>query len=62
VVPRGLDRFGLELAVITASGVAAVRLSFPDGPVSSLDEVPASLQAVLACRCRPSSRPGPEHA
>jgi hypothetical protein len=52
VVPRGLDRFGLELAVITASGVAAVRLSFPDGPVSSLDEVPASLQAVLACRCR----------
>jgi hypothetical protein len=52
VVPRGLDRFGLELAVITPSGVAAVRLSFPDGPVSSLDEVPASLQAVLACRCQ----------
>jgi hypothetical protein len=53
VVPRGLDRFGLELAVISANGVAAVRLSFPDGPVSSLEGVPASLRAVLACRCRP---------
>jgi hypothetical protein len=61
VVPRGLDRFGLELAVISATGVAAIRLSFPDGPVSSLEDVPASLRAVLACRCRPS-QPGPEHA
>jgi hypothetical protein len=52
VMPRGLDRFGLELAVITPAGVAAVRLSFPGGPVTSLDEVPSSLQAVLACRCR----------
>jgi hypothetical protein len=58
VVPRGLDRFGLELAVISANGVAAVRLSFPAGPVSSLEDVPASLRAVLACRCRPS-QPGP---
>jgi hypothetical protein len=58
VVPRGLDRFGLELAVISPDGVAAVRLSFPDGPVRSLDEVPASLRAVLACRCRPV-RPEP---
>ena len=54
VVPRGLDRFGLELAVIDPQGVAAVRLSFPDGPVTSLEEVPASLRAVLACRCRPA--------
>jgi heme iron utilization protein len=59
VVPRGLDRFGLELAVISPNGVAAVRLSFPDGPVGSLEEVPASLRAVLACRCR-SARPEPE--
>lgn len=58
VTPRGLDRFGLELAVITTTGVAAVRLAFPDGPVTSLDEVPASLQAVLACRCRPTTQPG----
>jgi hypothetical protein len=61
VMPRGLDRFGLELAVISANGVAAVRLSFPDGPVSSLEDVPASLRAVLACRCRPA-QPGPEQA
>jgi hypothetical protein len=58
VMPRSLDRFGLELAVISPNGVAAVRLSFPDGPVGSLDEVPASLRAVLACRCRPV-RPEP---
>jgi hypothetical protein len=54
VVPQDLDRFGLELAVISPHGVAAVRLSFPDGPVGSLEEVPASLRAVLACRCRPA--------
>ena len=54
VVPRGLDRFGLELAVINPNGVATVRLSFPDGPVGSLEQVPASLRAVLACRCRPA--------
>jgi hypothetical protein len=45
--------------VITTSGVAAVRLSSPDGPARSLEDVPASLRAVLACCCRPS-RPGPE--
>jgi hypothetical protein len=45
VVPRGLDRFGLELLVFTADGIAAVRLSFPDGAVSSLRDVPASIRA-----------------
>ncbi len=58
VLPRGLDRFGLELAVLTPDGAATVRLSFPDGPVTSLDEIPASLRAVLTCRCR-ASRPDP---
>jgi hypothetical protein len=57
VVPRGLDRYGLELLVFTPDGVAAVRLSFPDGPVSSLEEVPVSVRAALTCRCH--ARPGP---
>src|SRR6185437_3678067 len=35
VIPRGLDRHGLELLVLTPDGTVAVRLSFPDGPVSS---------------------------
>jgi hypothetical protein len=52
VIPRGLDRYGLELLVLTPDGVAAVRLSFPDGPVSSLDDVPVSLRTVLTCRCQ----------
>jgi hypothetical protein len=38
--------------VLTPDGTVAVRLSFPDGPVSSLDEVPASIRTVLTCRCR----------
>jgi hypothetical protein len=59
VVPRGLDRYGLELLVFTADGLAAVRLSFPDGPVSSLSDVPVSLRAALTCRCR--AEPGHGH-
>jgi hypothetical protein len=57
VIPRGLDRYGLELLVLTADGVAAVRLAFPGGPVTSLDDVPASLRTALTCRCQA----GPGH-
>jgi hypothetical protein len=59
VVARGLDRYGLELLVLMTDGTAAVRLSFPDGPVSSLDEVPASIRAVLTCRCGSRREAGP---
>lgn len=58
VIPRGLDRYGLELLVLTGDGVAAVRLSFPGGPVSSLHEVPVSLRVALTCRC--AAGPGHE--
>jgi hypothetical protein len=51
VITRGLDRFGLELLVLTTDGVAAVRLGFPDGPVTSLRDVPASIRTALTCRC-----------
>ncbi|HEY1703268.1 MAG TPA: DUF2470 domain-containing protein [Trebonia sp.] len=51
VVPEALDRFGLRLLVLASTGVADVRLAFPDGPVSSLREVPVSIQAMLTCRC-----------
>jgi hypothetical protein len=51
VITRGLDRYGLELLVLTADGVAAVRLGFPDGPVASLQDVPASIRTALTCRC-----------
>jgi hypothetical protein len=51
VVPRGLDRFGLELLVFTPAGLASVRLAFPDGPVTGIGQVPASIRAVLTCRC-----------
>lgn len=55
VIPRGLDRYGLELLVLTTSGAAAMRLSFPDGPVTSLETVPASIRAILTCRCQSGS-------
>jgi hypothetical protein len=57
VIPRGLDRYGLQLLVLTTDGIAKVRLSFPDGPASSLDDVPTSLRAALTCRCQD----GPTH-
>jgi hypothetical protein len=58
IIARGLDRYGLELLVLAPDGVAAVRLAFPDGPVTSLEEVPASLRTVLTCRCQS----GPGHS
>jgi hypothetical protein len=57
VVPRGLDRYGLELLVLAADGIAAVRLAFPAGPVGCLDDMPASLRTALTCRCQA----GPGH-
>jgi hypothetical protein len=51
VLAQALDRFGLRLLVLASSGVADVRLAFPDGPVSSLREVPASIRTMLTCRC-----------
>jgi hypothetical protein len=59
VTPSSLDRFGLKLLVFTADGVTEARLSFPDGPVTSFSQVPASMRAVLACRCQaaPDGRP-----
>jgi hypothetical protein len=51
VIPRGLDRFGLELLVMSDSGLANVRLAYPDGPVTTVQEVPVSIRALLTCRC-----------
>jgi hypothetical protein len=52
VTLTSLDRFGLKLLVFTLDGITEARLSFPDGPVTSFSQVPASLRAVLACRCQ----------
>lgn len=52
VVPRALDQYGLELAVITDEGVRTVRLTFPGAPVSSFAEVGNGLRAMLTCRCQ----------
>ncbi len=61
VVPRGLDRYGLELLVLATEGIATVRLSFPDGPVGSLDDVPVCLRAALTCRCQGEHGDGRGH-
>jgi hypothetical protein len=57
VMPRRLDRFGLEFLVFTPSGLAAVRLAFPAGPVTAIEEIPFSIRAVLTCRCGGTSEP-----
>jgi hypothetical protein len=51
MIPRSLDRFGLELGVLTTAGAASVRLSYPDGPVSSLTEIPPPMRMLLTCQC-----------
>jgi Protein of unknown function (DUF2470) len=51
-VPRRLDRYGLEIAVLTASGVSTARLPFPHAPVSSLREVAHYLRIALTCPCQ----------
>lgn len=52
VVPRRLNRYGIDLTVMTANGVQTVWLAFPDGPVDSLLEVGPGLRHLLMCRCR----------
>ena len=52
VVPRALDRYGIELAALGADGVRRVRLDFPGGPVDNLDQVTTDLRILLTCRCR----------
>jgi hypothetical protein len=61
VIPRGLDRYGLQLLVLTTDGTAAVRLAFPGGPVTSLDEVPVSIRTALTCRCQADTEAGQRH-
>ena len=52
VVPRALDRYGIELAVLCPDAVRRVRLDFPGGPVDDLDQVTADLRILLTCRCQ----------
>jgi hypothetical protein len=58
VIPHGLDRYGLELLVLSTDGATVVRLAFPDGPVTSIQVVPASIRTTLTCRCQA----GPGHS
>ena len=51
VVPRRLDRYGVELAIIIADGVCVMRLPFPGGPVDNLEQVATGLRLLLTCRC-----------
>ena len=55
VVPRVVDRYGIELAVLGAAGVERVRLPFPGGPIAALEQAPQGLLVPLTCRCRGSA-------
>jgi hypothetical protein len=52
VEPRRLDRYGLEVLVVTAESVAEVRLPFP-GSLTSLAQLGPGLRSALTCRCEP---------
>jgi hypothetical protein len=52
VEPHALDRYGLELTVVTADAVGRVRLPFAR-PLRSLDDLGPGLHTALRCRCRP---------
>ena len=38
--------------MLTTDGAAPVRLSFPGEPITSIDDVPASIRTALTCRCQ----------
>ncbi|OFE15418.1 hypothetical protein BA895_06840 [Humibacillus sp. DSM 29435] len=52
VVPRTLNRYGIELVALSNHGVQNVWLAFPEGPVATLHDVGPGLRTVLMCRCR----------
>lgn len=51
VHPRRLDRYGLELLVVSAAGVTPLRLPFTR-PLHRVADLDPGLHAVLCCRCR----------
>lgn len=53
VLPTGLDRYGIELAVLGEHGVNRIRLDFPNGPIRHLDQLNAGLHLPLVCHCQP---------
>ncbi|MDN5779484.1 MAG: DUF2470 domain-containing protein [Humibacillus sp.] len=53
VVPRSLNRYGIELTALSQQGVQNVCLRFPGGPVDTLHDVGPGLRTVMMCRCRP---------
>ena len=55
VVPRSLNRYGIDLTMLRPDGVQNVWLAFPDGPVDSVHHVGPSLRPLLTCRCREPS-------
>jgi len=46
----------LARTALARAAAATVRLAFPGGPVTSLDEVPASIRTALTCRCQAEAK------
>jgi hypothetical protein len=54
IEPQRLDRYGLEVSVVTSSGITDVRLPFP-APLDSLSQLGPGLRTALMCRCEDGS-------
>ena len=50
IEPQRLDRYGLEVSVVSADAVTDVRLPFP-APLDSLSQLGPGLRTALMCRC-----------
>jgi hypothetical protein len=50
-VPQELDRYGITVGALCLDGVRSIRLPFPDGPVTRLEELRPALRVPLTCRC-----------
>jgi Protein of unknown function (DUF2470) len=58
IEPQRLDRYGLEVSVVSADAVADVRLPFPT-PLDSLSQLGPGLRTALMCRCADGPDAGP---
>lgn len=52
VLPRSLDRYGMDLAALTGDGVTSIRLNYRQGRIDRLEDAEVDLRGFLACVCQ----------
>ncbi|MGB3258935.1 MAG: DUF2470 domain-containing protein [Ornithinimicrobium sp.] len=52
VMPRSLDRYGMDLATVTKEGVTSIRLTYRQGRIEAIEDAEDDLRGVLSCPCQ----------